>query len=93
MVNMTLKEMVEKISEMQPDGAEELEETLEELEQLNDIVNMLMGGPEEISITKDEYEQLIRESERFKLIENYVINNEYYGVEALRVMVGYTGEE
>ena len=90
---MNLKEAVNRLSEMQPDGVEEMEETLEELEQLNGIVNMLMGGPEEISITKDEYEQLIRESERFKLIENYVINNEYYGVEALRVMVGYTGEE
>ena len=90
---MNLKEAVERLSEMQPDSADMLEETLEELEQLNGIVDMLMGRPETITIPVTEYTDLIRESERFKLIENYVINNEYYGVEALRVMVGYTGEE
>ena len=46
-----------------------------------------------IVITAEAYEALIRTSERFKLIENYVMNNEYYGTETLRAMVGYTGEE
>lgn len=49
--------------------------------------------PNHIVITAEAYEELIRISERFKLIENYVMNNEYYGTETLRAMVGYTGEE
>ena len=92
-IKMNLKEAVNKLSEMQPDSADMLEETLEELEQLNGIVDMLMGRPETITIPVTEYRDLIRENERYKLIETYILNNEYYGVEALRVMTGYTGEE
>lgn len=46
-----------------------------------------------VTIYADEYAELIRISERYKLIENYVLNNDYYGTEALRALVGCTGEE
>lgn len=55
--------------------------------------NIIETPPNHIVITAEAYEALIRISERFKLIENYVMNNEYYGTEALRAMVGYAGEE
>lgn len=92
-MEMNLRKAIEELSETQPDGAELLEATLEELEQLNGIVKMITGGPEEISIPADEHEKLVRESERLRLIENYILNNEYCSNDTLRAMVGYTGEE
>ena len=92
-MEMNLRKAIEELSETQPDGAELLEATLEELEQLNGIVKMITGGPEEISIPADEHEKLARESERLRLIENYILNNEFCSNGTLRAMVGYTGEE
>lgn len=46
-----------------------------------------------VTIYADEYAELIRTSERYKLIENYILNNEFCSNDTLRAMVGYTGEE
>lgn len=46
-----------------------------------------------ITITAELYEAMIRESERLKLIENYIINASYPDKDILHAMVGYTGEE
>lgn len=59
-----------------------------------EAMKKLMEKPfNRVTIYADEYAELIRTSERYKLIENYILNNEYYGTEALRAMVGYTGED
>lgn len=46
-----------------------------------------------VTIYADEYADLIRISERYKLIENYILNNEFCSADTLRAMVGYAGEE
>ena len=46
-----------------------------------------------VTIYADEYADLVRISERYKLIENYILNNEFCSNGTLRAMVGYTGEE
>ena len=48
---------------------------------------------ETITIPLYDYEVLIRDMERLRLIEAYVLNNEYYSVDTMRALVGYTGEE
>ena len=49
--------------------------------------------PNHIVITAEAYEELVRISERLRLIENYIINANYPDKSILRAMVGYTGEE
>ena len=49
-----------------------------------------------ITISKKEYEALIRSCERLRVLSNYIMNNEYYSVDTMRALVGYTegsGEE
>lgn len=45
-----------------------------------------------ITISKKEYETLIRGCERFRVLSNYIMNNEYYSVDTMRALVGYPGE-
>lgn len=59
-----------------------------------EAMKKLMEKPfNRVTIYADEYAELIRTAERYKLIENYILNNEFCSNDTLRAMVGYTGEE
>lgn len=45
-----------------------------------------------ITISKKEYETLIRGCERFRVLSNYIMNNEYFSADTMRALVGYPGE-
>ena len=53
----------------------------------------VIDSPNRVVITGELYETMIRQSERLKLIENYILNNEFCSNDTLRAMVGYTEEE
>ena len=53
----------------------------------------VIDSPNRVVITGELYETMIRQSERLKLIENYILNVNYPDKAILRAMVGYAGEE